>query len=891
MADGLGRALTYSYDGNHHLTAVSDGLRSITFSYGGHDFPLSFTDARGQVTGYGYYYQPKPWITSITRPRGNVPCIQGYQGDLVSSQIDAYGNRHRLNYETNRTTVTDPLNNTTIHDYDWYGNLVSLTGPDGKSFNMSYDENGRLNSVTDRLADSSSYGYNNSTGELVSTTGAEGGATNFSYTSRSVSSVEFHDLHRVVLPDGTHRSLAYDGVGNLTRHEDRAGHIRTYTYNDRGQMLTATNPLGGVTAYSYNEDGTMDTLTDHSGKVTRFDYDELKRLVKITWADAASRAYSYDENDNLLRTTDELGHVTAFSYDENGNLASSTDARSQVMSFSYDEMDRVVSITDRSALGNKWTYDPLGRPLTQTDRMGHAVTFCYDEQGRLTSFTDGAGKIWRWAHDAEGILASRTDPLGRVTTYGSDKMGRLSSLTSPLGSTSRIHLDSMGRVTALENPLNQVTRLSYDAMGRLSKMTLPGGAIYASYTRNALGQLTGLKDPNGHTWSSTHDLQGRLISQLDPRGNRWTYEYDARSRAGRLGLPGVGSPSLELTYDARGRLTRRRYSDGTELNYQYDELGRLIAAEGVALSYDENSRLTGCNGLSMTRHPGGLLKTLELGPGKVDFTYDGFGNRISRKEGQTTCRYVWNYGLDLPSVNVEREGESDLRYQVTTPGGALLYSLEAQGGARRYYHFDEAGNTRFLTDESGAVLASYAYGPYGELLGGNDAVENPFTWRGRAGVMREGTSLYYMRARYYDSLTARFLSRDPVRSLGPRSANPYQYGLGNPLLYGDPTGRLTYDLTPEESEKVSEILNDLVKKEFLRREKESRKRGMGPPAPITRAEIQRFEELAMQSMRPTSSGAPMRRWRAPSWACASDHPGAKSTGKRSIKSARRLRII
>jgi RHS repeat-associated protein len=91
------------------------------------------------------------------------------------------------------------------------------------------------------------------------------------------------------------------------------------------------------------------------------------------------------------------------------------------------------------------------------------------------------------------------------------------------------------------------------------------------------------------------------------------------------------------------------------------------------------------------------------------------------------------------------------------------------------------------------VSAAYVYTPYGELLGSSGAADNPYTWQGRFGVMREGASgLYYARARYYDSRTGRFLSRDPVGSLDPRGINPYQYAYASPLGYVDPLG-----LTPQ----------------------------------------------------------------------------------------------
>jgi hypothetical protein len=45
-----------------------------------------------------------------------------------------------------------------------------------------------------------------------------------------------------------------------------------------------------------------------------------------------------------------------------------------------------------------------------------------------------------------------------------------------------------------------------------------------------------------------------------------------------------------------------------------------------------------------------------------------------------------------------------------------------------------------------------------------------------------------MRARWYDSSKARFLSRDPINSLAPTKINPYQYAEANPLGSVDPLG-------------------------------------------------------------------------------------------------------
>jgi RHS repeat-associated protein len=51
--------------------------------------------------------------------------------------------------------------------------------------------------------------------------------------------------------------------------------------------------------------------------------------------------------------------------------------------------------------------------------------------------------------------------------------------------------------------------------------------------------------------------------------------------------------------------------------------------------------------------------------------------------------------------------------------------------------------------------------------------------------------LYYLRARYYNSLTGRFISRDPVggQMADPKTLHKYLYASGDPVNAKDPTGR------------------------------------------------------------------------------------------------------
>jgi RHS repeat-associated protein len=221
------------------------------------------------------------------------------------------------------------------------------------------------------------------------------------------------------------------------------------------------------------------------------------------------------------------------------------------------------------------------------------------------------------------------------------------------------------------------------------------------------------------------------------------------------------------------------------------------ASQVEGFTYDPLGRLTADGRRTYTWDLAGRLASYAESGATAKFEYDAFVRRTARIQGATTNSYVWNYGYRMSAISIEQFNGIDRRFYVHTPDGLLLYSIDVATGARTHYHFDEAGNTVFLTDDQQNVVAAYAYGPYGESLGTSGNSDNLFTFQGRFGVMKEGASgLYYMQARYFDSDSVHFLSRDPLPLISPDAVNPYQYAFGNPVLYTDPTGLAPSTLTP-----------------------------------------------------------------------------------------------
>jgi RHS repeat-associated protein len=181
-----------------------------------------------------------------------------------------------------------------------------------------------------------------------------------------------------------------------------------------------------------------------------------------------------------------------------------------------------------------------------------------------------------------------------------------------------------------------------------------------------------------------------------------------------------------------------------------------------------------------------------------------------------TENFVVNYALWLPSVAIVRRDRADRRYYVHLPDGLLLHSVEADG-SRRFFHFDETGSTVFLSNDAGEVTDTYGVTPFGETVSRSGRSENPFVFLGAYGVMDDGGGLHYMRFRYLDSRTARFLSMDPVTSVDPRGINPYQYARGNPLRSVDPLGLEDKDFdNPVQTPQDVDSEDDPAKRTWLR---------------------------------------------------------------------------
>jgi RHS repeat-associated protein len=142
----------------------------------------------------------------------------------------------------------------------------------------------------------------------------------------------------------------------------------------------------------------------------------------------------------------------------------------------------------------------------------------------------------------------------------------------------------------------------------------------------------------------------------------------------------------------------------------------------------------------------------------------------------------------LSQVLQEQNSNGDVKVNYIF-GLGLIASIDSADNII-YYHFNADGNTTLLTDDSSNVTDTYSYEPFGSILNHTGSAIQPYCFLGKYGVQVESDGRYYIRARYYDAIAGRFLSKDlyPFSIDNLQTLNRFVYGLNNPLLLRDVTG-------------------------------------------------------------------------------------------------------
>ncbi len=803
QSDPTGGVSKYSYDANNRpiLTINRVGNQSQATWDSASGMPASYTDELGNTTTFTYAASTAGSFTFH-----DLAGVHFADGSTVSLTRDAKGNI---------ASMTDQSGAVWQSTYTAGGLLATMTNPSGGVYTFSYNGDGTQSSIQVPSTDTTTFAYD------------------------SVSR-----LNQINNPDSSTRSLAYDAVSNLLKATDELNNSVSVAFDANNNMKSASDALAAITSMAYDLDDRLISTTDPLGKAVTGAWDAQSRLTSLTnaagngiaWtydslnrvtatADASGNGYKYalDAEGHPVSVSDALSRTTSYTRDAHGNITAMSTPKKEIFSYSFDALNRLASATDPLGRTVQYTRDQRGLLTAAVMPGGVGSSFTLNSLGLTTSATDPVGNIWNRAYDSMGRLISATDPLSRQTSFTYDTRQRISTVTLPNG-TARYSYDAVGNPSSLK--YSDGTNLSYswdadhrltasgglalsydsdgrittsnglqmthDAAGRIASVTYASGKT-VNYTYNNRGFLSQVSDWVGGNTTFTYDAAGELTTMALANGVTQTNTWDTDGRLLTLTVAKGGTTlaAVTLTRDLLGRVTSATRSSA---NIPAEAKGILpLAYDGAAQvlgeTFDTQGRDTADAVRSYTWDLASRLTSYTGSDGAASFTYDAEGQRLSRTSSGTTQNYVWNYAMPLPCLSTVQSGGADQTYYVWLPDGTLLNSISAADSSRRFYHFDESGSAMLLTDSTGAVTDTYAISIYGDTMTQTGSTINPFTWQGKFGIMREGsTSMYYMRARYYDSGPARFLTRDPLSSGDPREINPYQFVHANPLEHADATG-------------------------------------------------------------------------------------------------------
>ena len=159
---------------------------------------------------------------------------------------------------------------------------------------------------------------------------------------------------------------------------------------------------------------------------------------------------------------------------------------------------------------------------------------------------------------------------------------------------------------------------------------------------------------------------------------------------------------------------------------------------------------------------------------------------MEKTTGGKTTRYL--YEGDKVVLETDAKG-AETAYQGYGTN-LLTRRVKGEKTEQYYYLYNAHGDVTGLLDKKGTLAATYDYDAFGTVLSQTGDADNNITYAGYQYDKESG--LYYLNARYYDSVTARFITEDTYSGErnDPLSLNLYTYCVNNPIVYEDPSGHI-----------------------------------------------------------------------------------------------------
>jgi RHS repeat-associated protein len=578
-----------------------------------------------------------------------------------------------------------------------------------------------------------------------------------------------------------------------------------YTYHNDGKPASRTWRRGNLmTEYEYNSFRDLESITypDGTPDVVFSNFDRLGRPGTVTEG-GNTTTLAYDPQTGEVATTYAASHgilpglsVVPKSPDfgrPGGYTLSQGSTPLDDVAYDYDSVGRLNAITS-GAHQVGYQYYPGTNILRETTHTQAGTDLRVE-----TRHVDLAGRL-------TGIITTVPNGTGRRTAasagYLINNRGLRDKLTREDGTSWNYVYNDRREVTIGQKKLANGTLAAghnfgylYDAIGNRLWAKSGGnssgsGQRTVNYTPNALNQYSSIttpgsfdvlvRSPNG-VGVAVNGTPVTVASQ----GTFHRAQATATNTAGAWAALTITSPVGQNSITGRRWLPPATFTP-TQTNGEldnYDPDGNLLNDGRWTNTWDAENRL-----ITQTTTP--LAAAAGVPRCKVENTYDWQSRRIRKKVSSSTDGTTWTVVSDERFV-YERWNQLAV---FTVTGSTLIVkesnlwgldlsgTLQGAGGVsgllsvtinnqpstiNLFPAYDGNGNIIAWTDSNGVTKQRIDYDPFGNVVTreGVSGFIAP-AWGFSTKYQDKETGLLYYGYRYYDPVTGRWLSKDPIEEAG-----------------------------------------------------------------------------------------------------------------------------
>lgn len=813
-------------------------------------------DPEGHVTSR--VFDSLDRLVTETQPEG-IEVTRGYDpASRLSTYTDALGHTTSYDYDPlgRQTAVTYPDSTTESYDYDPAGNLIQVTQPTGSVVTFTYDaasrRTGRAVAPGAGVVGAVSEAYTlDGLGRLVEVTSGTvtvtrghdslsrlasetiaGRTVTYSYDDAgSVAGMTYPSAHPIVhgldslgrpatITSGGSPAAAYTfrGTSRVAGKSLGGGALSgSSTFDTAGRMLERSlagldglEVFGERLSWSPRDLKTAQSRTDRNGRGLALAHDGAGRLVLA--AELSNPAASIPNN-----TAPSVGalagepDVFSFAYDPAQNLLARGVAEEGVAATVTMPADASGRNRPASIDGTPLSWDPNGNLAAKGD-----LRFAYDDRNRLTRVTDASGaEIARYEYDAfnrrvKTVSAGTTEETvwagwQAAEVYRDGQLHQRRTWGLELDEAVRLesNLDGDGTLETTHLPV-------YDSIGNLVAVTTAAGKPVERYQYSPFGQRRIFVDSTPPAVEQVRVVGGEIWVELSEAVEAQALA-DAAS-AGTLSLTEIAGGT------AVGLAVSQPVTEGRQAGRRVVLTPATVPVPGteVVLSIAGEALVDG-----FLNRPAASFTQTFLWPATDAVIVDGEPPQLQHvvvRNGLLEIQLSEEPDLAAAAAAIRLDGTTVAwtirpdRYTLVSAESIAPGSHELTIGTGGLDLAGQGLNSAFSTTIGAQTVSgtSFVFREPDPREVTSSAVGNSLGFHGLAA--EAATGLVYVRNRWLDPESGRFLTADPA---GYADGSSMYAAFGNnPVSHRDPLGLCVLGLPcPEWAEKAIEEARAFVEDE------------------------------------------------------------------------------